>query len=190
MMAVPQRRGGRRGCLIALLVVAIVILLPIALFLRIPQQLGIFRAHPEEIFNQTPDPLAGAALTNALSQGGAPTDGLRLYVFNMPGSKAHIVYATAALAENFSFRDTGQRDPILDLLGQIATATAADPSVEGIALKVRDFQGKPMLIVTADAADARAYAAGQIDEATFLDRMTGWVDPSVLAQAQLGSSGQ
>src|SRR2546427_229051 len=54
MMAVPQRRSRRRGCLIALLVVAIVILVPIGLFLRIPQQFGLFRAHPEAIFSQTP----------------------------------------------------------------------------------------------------------------------------------------
>ena len=186
MMTVPQRRSSRRGCLIALLVLAVVILTPVALFLRLPQQLGIFRAHPEAIFGQTPNQLAADAVTNALSQAGAPTAGLRLYVFRDPGSKGDIVYATAALAESFAFRDTGTADPILDLLGQMANASAVDPNVVGVALKVRDFEGKPMLIVTAGVADARAYAAGQMDEATFFDRVTGWVDPSVLTQSQLG----
>jgi hypothetical protein len=185
MMAVPQRRGRRRGCLIAQLVVAIVILVPIGLFLRIPQQFGLFRAHPEAIFSQTPDPFIGQAVTDALKQSGSPTAGLRIYVFRDPESKAHIVYATAALAENFSFRDTGGRDPILDLLGQLAVAGQTEPDVILVALKIRDFQGNPMLTVTADASDARAYAADQIDEATFLDRVSGWVDPSILTQSQL-----
>src|SRR5260370_71036 len=113
--SVPRRRGLRRGCLIALLVVAIVILVPIGLFLRIPQQFGLFRAHPEAIFSQTPDPFIGQAVTDALKQSGSPTAGLRIYVFRDPESKGHAAYATAALAENFSFRDTGGRRPILRL---------------------------------------------------------------------------
>jgi hypothetical protein len=187
-MAMARPRRGRRGCLIALLIVAILILTPIALFLRLPQQLGIWRANPQAIFGQTPDPLVGEAVTAALSNAGSPTAGLRVYVFRDPASTGRILYATAALAENFSFRDTGGRDPILDLLGQMATAgVAADPRVVGVAVKVRDFEGNPMMIVTADAPDAVAYANGRMDEATFLDRVSGWVDPSVLAQSQMGA---
>ena len=37
-----------------------------------------------------------------------------------------------------------------------------------------------MVAMTADADDARAYANGQISEATFVDRLSGVVDPTFL----------
>ena len=186
MAAAPRRRRGR-GCLIALLIVLAIILIPTALILRVPQALGIWKSQPAIVFGQTPNPVLGAAILADLQAGGFPTRGMFLWVFREPGSDRRIAYAMLDPASGFEFRNEAEGDPILDLLGALATVPAADgANVERVAVNFQGDEGRTLMIVTASGADARAYASGSLAANAFLGRIDGWVDTQTLLLSQTG----
>jgi hypothetical protein len=182
-----KKRGCLRSCFLTLLVILAVILIPLALVLRVPQALGIWKSHPEALIGQPPDPSIGRAIAADLEAAGQPTTAMRVYLFSTARGE-RIAYAMADTSSGFTFREAAEGDPVVNLLVQLATANASvESNVTRVAINFLDYKGDSVLIVTASVEDTVAYANGETSESEFLGQIDGWADtPSFLVDPGSG----
>lgn len=169
-----------------MLILLAVVLVPVALIARVPQALGIWQSHPERLFDQTPDPALGRSIMGELETAGLATEGMTVWVFRDPDSDSRVTYALLDPSDGYLFPTVFDGDPVLATIGQLGTASlATDGTISRVGINIQGPEGTSIVIVTASSEDAADYAAGSIDEQTFMERLDGWVDPTTLAITQL-----
>jgi hypothetical protein len=168
-------------------VILLIILIPLALFFRVPQKIGLARNPAAEVFSQTPDRATGILAIEELAASGYPTTGLRMYVYDDPDS-GRLAYAVFDGEEGFDFPPDVSGDPVLDFLGRMSKLEAlAESDVRVVAFYLRNSDGKFVMAMTADVDDARAYADGQMDESSFIKTLNGIADPVFVLSSGSGS---
>ena len=185
----PKQKGRPRGCLITLLIFAVIVVIPLALILRVPQMIGLTKAPADAVFSNPVDRGTGALAVEELAATGYPTSGLRIYVYDNPAGGT-IGYAILDGEHDFNFGSNVSGDPVLDFMGRMANLeTLTDSGMSVIAFAYRNGEGKVVTVMTTSVRAAQAYAAGVLPEEGFIDQINGWVDPIFLLSPGGGEGG-
>lgn len=122
------------------------------------RNLGLFGPSAEELYSGAPDPVASAAVGNALLEAGL--DNARAVVIPIQGSDGQIAVVTVDDSTNSG----GSPETAFDqaLQGMAAANQSGDHRIERVTLDLRDENGEPGLALTASQEDVEAYANGEI----------------------------
>jgi hypothetical protein len=187
-MAGRRRRGGCGGCgcLILLLLLAIAVwaaLVPLGLL----QRLGLRPSAAERMLAGPPDESAAEEILAGLKAAGLSTQGVRLYVMPLVGSKETAAIAVLDAAQGFG-AGVPDQDALLRYLDKLATGDTADRlGISRVAVSYQDAQGKAVLMLTGATKDIQSFASGQLSQEEFLKRLHANIDPGwFLKEVQSG----
>jgi pSer/pThr/pTyr-binding forkhead associated (FHA) protein len=173
----PKRRSCLRSCSIAFLatflVLAVCGLLVGAIFLDIPQKLGLKESAAERLLSDSPDRVAAAALRDELDQTGIDTQGMEIYVLPFKDRDGSLAYALLDAGEGFQFT-SGLQDPIADTLISMAASQAVqEHDIQRIAIDYRNETGERLLVLTASTSAINGYANGMLSREEFMQALDG-----------------
>ncbi len=171
-MSVRVKPGGRRGgrgclwgcfgCLGLLAITVCVLAAAWALF-------AAMGPNPRKLYSGASDPVAEAALEEALANAGLYGAGIT--VLPIKGSSQQLAYIVLDEARGFSAADlaAGGDQGFLQVLQEIDTANRSQGlGIGQVAMEYRDESGEPLFVVAADQAGIQAFAAGEIDREELL----------------------
>jgi hypothetical protein len=186
----PQKSRGRRGCcgsgcLLLFLLLLLIVGAGAALYLRLPQKLGLIKPATETLLADTPDREAASTILNDLAQAGLNTQGMQLYVLPYQDGSGAVVYAVLDGGQGFAFPQSSS-DPVVAFLTELALGGAAKSyGVKRVAIDYRLTSDASLLKLTVSTQAIQDYAQGKIDRQKLLDAIEGSVEWSALAKGGL-----
>ncbi len=176
-----------KGCLVALLIFFIVILVISIVVFNLPQRLGIVQTPTERLLSSTPDREAAGELMADLQELGVNTQGINLYVIPKKDSDQSILYAELDSSEGFNWETLGgSRSPIEDAMSLLAELDqSGEYGIERIAVDYIDENGDSLAIVTAPTGAILEFENGTITRQQFMQAIEGKVELSTLAEELL-----
>jgi hypothetical protein len=183
----PRRRRGccGTGCLLLLLLLLLIVAAGAALYLRLPQKLGLIKPATERLLSGTPDREAAATILNDLAQAGLNTKGMQLYVVPYQGGSGVVAYAVLDGGQGFTFPESPS-DPVIAFLTQLALGDAAkNYGVKRVAIDYRLGTDSSLLKLTVSTQAIEDYARGKIDRQKLLQAIEGSVDWAAMAKGGL-----
>lgn len=177
----PRKRSGCRACLLgclgALALFALTVLVVVGWFLNWPAQWGLVDTPAEKMFSASPDPYAGEALTAELGSQGVTMTGITVYVMPSQESTGQIAYFLIEDTEGAEWKDETYKSPAEGLLMYAAASQAAvDFDIVRIAVDHRDADGLQIATLTAPVDALRAYGNSEISQEELFDQMNGYMD--------------
>jgi hypothetical protein len=122
------------------------------------------RPDPKELYSGASDPVAEAAVSQALSDVGV--EGARVSVIPIKGSQEQLAYIVLDDSAGFSASELAQggEQGFANALRQLDEANRSqDLNIGQVAMEYRDETGEPMFVVATPQEDIQAFAAGEID---------------------------
>lgn len=127
------------------------------------------RPNPEVLFSGASDPVAEAAVENALNNAGI--FGARVTVIPTKGSDEQLAYVVLDEMSGFSMEGLaeGGDEGLANALLQLDAANRSqDLNIGQVAMEYRDERGEPLFVVATDQEDIEAFAAGEISREELL----------------------
>ena len=185
-----QGRRGRGclgwGCLVVsslLIVLLLVVGVGVALFLGVPNRLGLVKSPAQELLSGTPDRAAASALKEELVKSGFDARGLDVYVLPIKGEQGNIAYIGLDSSKGFRFGETKSGDPITDLMKRLgASDTAEESRIQRIAVDYKGSDGESVVTLTASTESVSGLADGKVSPEQFLKALDGKVNWNALLQ--------
>jgi len=175
----PQRRGCGccgTGCLLLLLLLLLLAVAGGALYLQVPQKLGLLQSPAERLLSKTPDREAAATILQDLRQAGLSTTGMELYVLPYLDGDGAMAYAVLDMSQGFTFPQS-TTDPVVDFLKSLAQGEATQRyGVKRVAVELRTEEGGSPITVTASTRAIQDYANGRISRAALMEAIDGKMD--------------
>ena len=183
-----NRGSAGKGCLVALLVFFVILLVLAIVVFNLPQRIGIVQTPTERLLSSTPDREAAEALMADLQGLGIDTQGINLYVIPRKDSDNSILYAELDSSEGFNWETLGgSRSPIEDAMSLLAELDESGGyGIERIAVDYIDETGDSLAIVTAPTEAILGFENGTITRQQFMQAIEGKVELSTLAEEVLG----
>ena len=186
----PQRRRRRggccgTGCLLFFLLLLLLVAGGAALYLRLPQKLGLVKPATQRLLVSTPDREAAASILDDLAQAGLDTTGMELHVLPYQDGSGVVVYAVLDAAQGFAFPQSSS-DPVVGLLASLAQGGAAKRyGVKRVAMEYKTEGGSSLLKLTASTQALQDYANGKSSRKELLQAIEGSADLAALAKGGL-----
>jgi hypothetical protein len=174
----------RRGCLTALGIIVLVLLIASIFIFNLPQRVGLVASPGVRLLSQTPDREAAAALKTALIKTGINTQGIDLYVFPEKSSNQNVLLAVLDSSQGFYFSNYGSQDAISSYLKQLADLDKSGTyRIERIVLDYKDADGESLVGLTAPVDAIRRFSQGTMSRQDFMQAIEGNVNVPKLAEA-------
>jgi hypothetical protein len=176
----------RRGCLTALGIFVLVLLIAGIFFFNVPQKIGLVASPGERLLSQTPDREAAASLKAELTKAGINTQGISLYLFPEKTSDQNVLLAVLDSSQGFYFNNYGNQDAISGYLKQLADLDKSGTyHIERIVLDYKDGDGESLVGLTAPVTAIRKFSQGTMSRQDFMEAIEGQVNVSKLAEAAI-----
>jgi len=182
-----RRRGGccGTGCLLLFLLLLLIVGAGAALYLRLPQKLGLIKPATERLLASAPDREAATTMLNDLAQSGVNTKGMELYVLPYQDGSGVVAYALLDASQGFTFPESAS-DPVVGFLTQLAQGAAAkEYGVKRVAIEYRLVSDSSLLKFTVSTQALQDFAAGKISRQVLLQAIEGSADWAALAKGGL-----
>jgi hypothetical protein len=187
-MSLTEGQSGkaRKGCLITLGVIVIILLIISIFLFNLPQRLGIIASPGERMVSQTPDRIAATALKAELTRAGFNTQGIDLYVMPLRNSDGSILLASLDSSKGFNFSNISGQDAITDYLKRLADLDKSGTyHIEQVVIDYKGDDGESMVSATAPVNAIRKFSQGTMSRQDFMQAIEGKVNISKLVEVGL-----
>jgi hypothetical protein len=185
----PQKSRRRgccgSGCLLLLLLLLLIVAAGAALYLRLPQKLGLVKPATETLLADTPDREAASTILSDLAAAGLNTQGMQLYVLPYQDGSGAVAYAVLDATQGFAFPQS-TTDPVVAFMAQLAQGAAAkEYGIKRVAIDYRLASDSSLLKFTVSTQALQDFAQGKITREQLLQAIEGSADWAALAKGEL-----
>jgi hypothetical protein len=176
----------RRGCLITLGIVVLILLVASIFIFNLPQRIGLVASPADRFISQTPDREAAVALKAELAKTGINTQGIGIYVLPERNSEQSVLLAVLDSSQGFSFTKVTGQDAITDYLKRLADLDKAGKyHIDQVVLDYRDSESTSLVSVTVPVAAIRQFSQGTMSRKDFMQAIEGQVNVAKLVEVGL-----